>query len=300
MNSVAMICAHRWEADPFLKIADMSAYQAPQFPFPVFRNEQGSFLILSGQGYLRTAAAVSAFLSHHGNDVQAVGNFGVAGAAPGDWSVGQPVLLNKVVDHSTGKSYFPERQLPSPWAETWSDCRPTPLTSVLDREKSALLPPPVYDMESAPFFGTVEQYLSTSQLLLGKVVSDNLVDADPQEIRKTLREPYEDACEVFWDLLLKKGRLIARDPRREAACRSGTLTEELLEELKKRLPLTVNQERDLRARLTGRLLVDASPDSLENLRTTLSLTEAPTEEPWTKPRIKRQLEKILGELEQTL
>ncbi len=300
MSSVALFCAHRWEAAPFLKIAGMRACQTPHFPFATFHNEQKCFLILTGQGYLRTAAAVSAFLSHHASDIQMVGNFGVAGAAPGDWSVGQPLLLNKVLDKSTGKSYFPERQLASPWPETWSDCRPTPVKAVPVGRKSPLLPPPVYDMESAAVFGTVEQYLSTSQLLLGKVVSDNLLEAEPSQIQKTLLKPYEEACQIFWDLLLKKGRLLTTEPRRKTAGLAATLTERLLEDLQSRLPLTVNQARELKSRLLGRLLVDATPASVAKLRDILTLNEAASEEPWTKPRIKQRLERILGELEQTL
>ena len=300
MNSVALVCAHRWEADPFLKIGKMEAYQAPHLPFPVFRNPEGAYLVLTGQGYLKTAAAVAAFLSHHLPHISAIGNFGVAGAPPGGWPVGQAVLLNKVVDITTGKSYFPERQLPSPWPETFAECRPTPMTVVLDEAHTSLLPHPVYDMESAALFGASEQYITTSLLLLGKVVSDHLADADPTEIRRKLVEPYTEACHIFWELLERKGRLMDRDPRRGAARHAGTITEELIEELKSRLPLTVNQERDLKSRLLGRMLVAPSPGSLKRIRDTFASNASQPQEPWTKPEIKRRLEKILEELEKTL
>jgi nucleoside phosphorylase len=76
--------------------------------FEVYSSDETT-LVISGIGPVNAAIATSYLLSRHGYgnfDISA--NIGVCGSADKSIPIGTPVLCNRVIDHSTGREYFPD------------------------------------------------------------------------------------------------------------------------------------------------------------------------------------------------
>ena len=86
--------------------------------FEVYSSDETT-LVISGTGPVNAAIATSYLLSRHGcGNFDISANIGVCGSADKSIPIGTPVLCNRVIDHSTGREYFPDVVFKHRLAET--------------------------------------------------------------------------------------------------------------------------------------------------------------------------------------
>jgi hypothetical protein len=200
-----------------------------------------------------------------------IANFGCAGVKAGLGPLGSPWLINKLVHESTGAAIYPERLIAHSWPEQ----------SCLTVEKPAVLAtfPEVgstlFDMEAFAVFSAAQRYVSTSQMVAGKVVSDHLSDdrvIDWEHMVTQLEQPYREACHTFKELLESHRDCLHGGPRRARAEQARHWWETTLAALGSAVPLTVSQSRQLEGRLRAFALgsdnrqeMEAKSEELEDL-----------------------------------
>lgn len=277
----------------------MAPWQDHSFPFPVFRNHDGLSLIICGQGMVRAAGATGAWLGRFSVSTSLVANFGIAGAIPKSRPLGTPVLLNKIKDQASGKSYFPERLTRSPWEETSCETWAKPVTAQPNTDRADHFGSPIFDMEAAAVFAVAEQYVCTSQLVFGKVVSDFLEAVAPSELKSRIKTDYEHACSQFLDYLRTTDDVVRNEPRQLRSSQALRDCDQLLDAIKEQLRLTVNQKRNLRPRLLSRILKSQSSSEVQDLKS-MVLAHIKARSPQTKVEIRDYLQDLQSELERQL
>lgn len=221
-------------------------------------------LALCGIGSLRAAITTSALLAHCPTESEnfLIANFGLAGAESGLWKLGQSLLIHRVTEESSGRSCYPERGVRTEWSEA-------PLYTVdepawgRDKKSQRVTPPPLFDMEGYGFCVAAERFLNSSQIVVGKVVSD-YVDAQKPPIWDQLVQAVETDYRVkaleFLDILRRQAAYLAEDPRSQNLRSILPWVEELNQTLSATLRLTVHQGRELRTALKAFALHNTSRD----------------------------------------
>jgi adenosylhomocysteine nucleosidase len=131
-------------------------------PFRIFQNDSVR-LIISGMRKKKSAEAVSFLQKLTGAQDEAWINVGIAGHR--DHSIGMGVLIHKITDSQTQKSWYPAIIFKPP-------CVTESLLTV-NYAESHYRDPHVYDMEASGFFESALHH-STAELVHGyKVISDN-------------------------------------------------------------------------------------------------------------------------------
>lgn len=171
-----------------------------------------------------------------------VANFGTAAASSQAWSLGQALLVNKVVPPGPGASLYPERHIRSDWPET--ECRSLsgPLTDSEGLGRSLV------DMEAYGINQVVSRYLTTSHLVLGKVVLDHPGEEDTLDwktLTARLGDRYSEAAEQFADFALLHLDFLSQDPRRLKSLRVEDWSLEEMAYAEGQVTLTVTQKRQL-------------------------------------------------------
>ncbi len=231
--------------------------------FPLYRGD-GMSLIVSGVGKMASAIATTYLLAQNLKPGQAeeeeglaIINIGVCGAFHQRHPIGTPVLIHKVMDHETGKQYFPDILIEHPFKEGSVETH----NNVVRREDvlsgRVELQADLVDMEASGFFQAASRFLAPHQIYVIKVVGDYLdvVDFDRQRVAQCISDTL-DAVEGFIKqvegLCRAEGDVLTQDERRQ------------LEAAKESLRLTVTQGHQLmdmarRYKLrTGRPLPDLS------------------------------------------
>lgn len=219
------------EARPFIQNFKLKAPQ--DGGKPMFYGGDDVNLVVSGTGKIKSAIAVASFLgklkNYHG--VLAV-NVGICGS-PAAFKKGDLFLINKIKDHETEKSYYPDllvqHDLDEAEIETFN--RP-----VLDGGQGINT---LIDMEASGFWEAAATFLPPSQILIFKIVSDHM---DNQRITKEtvyhlVNRKVESIMEAItrWQaMLLDKNQ----NPFTQ-------IDEKLLIGISRSLNLTVTQQRQL-------------------------------------------------------
>lgn len=218
-------------------------------PFELWSSEEGWLLALSGTGVCRAAVATAAVLGHcptqSGSFV--VANFGIAGGHVGHSAPGEGLLLHRVTEESSGRSFYPERGVRAPWSEAAGVCVSKP---VWGREPpgESLTSSPLYDMESYGVCAAAEAFLPNSQWLLGRVVSDFVESKTPPDfagIAAGLKSIYAQRAAEFIEIAKSQRTFLASEPRSAHLQEVKPWVEACRALLKDRLRLTVHQERSL-------------------------------------------------------
>lgn len=303
--SVILLCAHNWEARPFIEHLKLKARRDPNLPFQAFSGQVGETcydLVLTGQGAVPSAAALSALLQKHqllyshGRGLLAapiiVANYGTAGTASTHCDLGQNLLINKVSGTGPESAIYPERLVKSDFLET--HC-----ISVLKPKGSGPTPSferPVYDMEAFAIARVTELYLSNCHLVIGKFVLDHLSADGPmawQSLVESQEIPYRDACLEFLNHITEHQTTLLGSQRRVLAVNAEAWAEKLCAEIRNSLPLTATQAHQLRAGLLQFAIVIEGHD--ERAAKSLDIQELlASREHKTKRGNTRTLSDILG------
>lgn len=202
-------------------------------PFEVYRND-AHYLILSGMGKLRAAIAATFALNSFTSleNLLAI-NVGVCGAKP-TFPVGKVFLPNKILDHATGRVYFPDILLRHKFIEASLVTVDKPVLSAnVDTHDSDL-----FEMEASGFFEAGNCFLQSSQMLAFKVTSDHGVDTPLK--KEDVTRLIGDNVAAILDYALEVDNLIKQRP--------SPLSEtdkNILSELGKRLRLSRYQTNSL-------------------------------------------------------
>lgn len=301
--SLLFVCAHAWEARPFLEAGSLKASPHNRLPFPVYENNNIA-LLLTGSGALRAGMVVSAWLSRYLQGRESSGllaptlvvaNFGTAGACPQTWDVGQTVLISRARD-GLGESLYPERLVSWPGPET--ECR-TVGSPQKDVEPDALKSRPVYDMEAFGISLAVTTFLSSSHLVIGKCVSDQIgAESDTFDIatlKARCENDYQSGALSFFEHAREHQQLLEEDPRRRKAEWIPELVARCLRELQETLPLTVSQQRELSRRLIAHLAGYDDPEHAQQLVNRI-LTHRPSSKLSDKSERKTIFSRLLDQL----
>ena len=256
-----LICAHRWEAEPFLRLAELKP--VPHSPVKLFCDQTGEiWLLICGQGPMRasTCTAVALTSLAEGSESLVVANFGFAAAEAERHELQSTVLANKVTDQNSGDNIYPERTLRSPWNEAEIVTVGKPISAPVAEISQA-----VYDMEAAAILSASELFLSTSQMIVGKFVSDHLDGSIPNwaELRDQHAKAYEGACEEFLRFTMAQQELLRSEPRRKAASAAEEWASLQAERISSKLGLSVTQTRQVKQTLRALALSNSPNGSLQ-------------------------------------
>lgn len=148
--------------------------QDASFDLPVFRRNE-VWLTVTGTGSMKSAIATTCLLTRVERDEDTVlFNLGIAGhtekAEEGSVSVGDRFLANKIVERSTGRSFFPDLLAKTSLAESVV----TTVERPLDRADAGTVEPGLADMEAAGFYQAAATFLPPHRIGCVKVVTDHL------------------------------------------------------------------------------------------------------------------------------
>lgn len=161
---IHLFCALKCEATPLL-----DEYRFQRHPdadlFNVYTSDGHDLsLTVSGVGKLAMAAAVTyacSLLQASRRDGSL--NFGIAGH--GERDIGSAALVNKITDHSSGKTWFPQIVFDTPLPRL-------PLLTV-DNPVPGYPDEVLYDMEAAGFYDGAGRIMTAEMAHCLKIVSDN-------------------------------------------------------------------------------------------------------------------------------
>ncbi|MCB1124756.1 MAG: hypothetical protein KJT03_24595, partial [Verrucomicrobiae bacterium] len=148
-------------------------------------------LVVGGMGKINGAIATTHAMHVAGveRDNQLI-NIGMCGVVCDRFSVGQPLVVNKIREQSTGREVYPDMLHPLGLEEASLETCEKPVTA----DKRAQVQSEIVDMEAFGVFQAGIQYLATHQMLFLKVVSDSL-DFSPQKFGQMIRS-FDDSLEV--------------------------------------------------------------------------------------------------------
>ncbi|WOO40270.1 hypothetical protein [Rubellicoccus peritrichatus] len=135
--------------------------------FSVFSGENTS-LAICGVGANASATATSHLLTLAGPDSIAV-NLGLAGCCDKSIECGSLFLINRIIDASSGREFFPEILFRHDLPEATCVTHPKPVKDFAGEVSSELI-----DMEVAGFYQAASAFLPSHRILSLKVVSDHL------------------------------------------------------------------------------------------------------------------------------
>ncbi len=156
---VALPC----EARPIISFYKLK--KMPINPFPIFtNNDQTIYLIEAGIGKVKIAAATTFLYTLTGSQNHACFlNVGIAGST--QFSIGRPVLANKIIEHSTQRCWYP----------FIAPLKNQNQTSLITHDLPQKDYPEVgmIDMEGSAFFQTAAHFVTQEQIQVLKFISDN-------------------------------------------------------------------------------------------------------------------------------
>ncbi|PCJ24759.1 MAG: hypothetical protein COA96_08800 [SAR86 cluster bacterium] len=166
MTSIELniVVAHSIEAKPLLKLLRMKKCTTST-TFPLYKNDQGECLIVSGMGKI-AAAAATAYLAarqeNEKNNVRAWLNIGIAGHQNAE--LGSGVLAQKLTDYATGRSFYPPMSISG-----------INTSDVITVDKPELEYPlnAAYEMEATGFYSSASRFVTSELVQVFKIISDN-------------------------------------------------------------------------------------------------------------------------------
>lgn len=169
LNTMIYLCtALYFEANPFIKNFQLKR-NSNLTRFAVYNNDK-ICLIITGTG-ANAAIGLTYLLSNitiTSEDVLI--NVGVCGSTSKDQAIGSPYLINKIKDHSTNLTYFPEMLYKHPFLESSIESCPT----IINTTQIHTLTEPLIDMEASYIYQAASYFIKPHQLFIFKIISDHL------------------------------------------------------------------------------------------------------------------------------
>ena len=205
-------------------------------------------LAVCGTGKIKAAAAtgwmLGKYASEAGQGTVAI-NFGLAGCPEPTVALGSLFLVNKITDHATGRSFYPEMVLNFSLPECSLITFDQPVGEKhLSRHDNYQ---DLVDMEGSGFFGAASAHLSAERIICLKMVSDHLQEEslDKHHMTSLLEGRMQEMAHVLQ--VCEKLVQVKKDPLLPA-------DEALLSELAGYLRLTATQRHQLWDWARGRVL----------------------------------------------
>ena len=164
-SKLNIVVAHALEAKPLITLLGLTRLSPQTTAFPVYANDLGTCLIVSGMGKLAAASASSylAGLQHaSSNATPAWLNFGIAGhqSAP----VGSGYLAKKITDRASGISFYPPLLLNG---FDYVD------VVTVDEPEFNYPDKDCYEMEAFGFYATASRFVTAELVQVFKIISDS-------------------------------------------------------------------------------------------------------------------------------
>lgn len=159
-----IVVAHSLEAKPLIEMLNLKKCVNAS-TYPLYQNDHGVCLIVSGMGKTSSAAATAYLFAKQEVESTAVRawlNLGIAGHQTAE--LGDGLLANKITDRSTGLSYFPS-MLFSGFASSE--------VITVDEPELEYLENATYEMEATGFYSTATRLVTSELVQVFKVISDN-------------------------------------------------------------------------------------------------------------------------------
>ena len=152
------------EAKPIIDMFRLKKITHVNLPFSIFVNKDKTIhLIISGIGKIKMAAATTFLFMWTGSQKHSCFlNIGIAGS--NQFSIGEGMLIHKMTEMSTGKSYYPFVSFLKIKKQAHLITYDTPQNSYPNLS--------IIDMEGSAFFETATQFVSLEQVQLFKIISD--------------------------------------------------------------------------------------------------------------------------------
>lgn len=163
--SLNIVVALHCEAIQIIEYYHLKKITHLNLPFTLFVNKDKTIhLIISGIGKIKSTAATTFLAMWTGsNSHSCFLNIGIAGSQ--QHTIGEGFLINKVIDKSTHKCWFPCVSLFKIKNQTVLHSYDLPQISCPNNA--------IADMEGAAFFETAIHFVSLEQVHIYKIISDN-------------------------------------------------------------------------------------------------------------------------------
>jgi len=274
---IYLVTAHLNEARPLIRRLGLKKAQTFK-TFAIYASEDTA-LIISGIGKIRSAAAVSHLLSIKppARDSLLV-NIGICGAKNREMAVGQSILIHKLLDHDTGRTFYPDML----WKHSFPENTLETFSHAVYSHHMQQIRGNLVDMEGTGFFEAASLFLGPHQIQLIKIVSDHL------EGKPLSRELIEELVEGTADPICSHIRSIHGSFR---SFRDVLEADELetLESIGGKLHLTATQRSDL--------LKKARLYKLRNKKSLAWLTDYQDIHVQTKQERKKALDSLYAQLD---
>ncbi|MBN2340041.1 MAG: hypothetical protein JXR45_01055 [Deltaproteobacteria bacterium] len=169
-------------------------------PLAYFEND-ANFLAVTGVGKARCAAVTGAALSQFdSHSIGAVVNIGIAGSTDRRHRVGDLLLINKITEAATGRSYFPDMLCATQIPE---ECLTT-VDTVVNEHVTAIPENGLMDMEAAGFYEAASLFVGPHKIICLKMISDhlsNLSKISPVQMRQALLQNMPQVAEYVTAVL---------------------------------------------------------------------------------------------------
>ncbi len=168
------------EAQPFIERLQLKK-SAVHPHFQIFEGPD-TRLIITGLGEVQAAVAAAYYLANYPmeeNDI--FWNVGVAAAKATRFQLGTCCVCNKIVELSTGRTFYPDMLFRHPFFE--AELQTSPQTAVQGVGKEVLI-----DMEAAGIYQAAQPFCRLHQLAFFKVVSDRADGklVKPEQVRSLI------------------------------------------------------------------------------------------------------------------
>lgn len=194
---ILIITALYCEAESLIRIFGMKR-ENKRSAFQWFYDEKKEiFLLVTGSGGIRAAAAAGEFLGQHpGSDVV---NFGCAGSESDSHGIGSMVIASRVIDEESNKSFCPDILIPCdmPKVTVISSSKVWRKDVAENYEPHRLYSgSTVHDMEAYSLASAARLYTDCDRIHILKVISDygDTENIRPETIRELMAGPSEMAA----------------------------------------------------------------------------------------------------------
>lgn len=165
-KTIGIVTALHAEARPLIDYFNLKKDLASA-KFEIFSNDDIA-LIVSGIGKIKSAVATTYFFSQI--DPACAVNFGICGTPKTHYTIGDLIVINKIIDFAGRREFFPDMIVKHGLIEDQVTTFDTPVTMDMAVELNLNL----VDMEASGFFQSASVFLAPDKIATLKIVSDYL------------------------------------------------------------------------------------------------------------------------------